>query len=377
MGPSTLQVSPGKALALQSLSGQATERVPVALFTWGYDYLWIVAGLDPWQLALGGSETWHRAHMALLDRHGPDIVLYSGAGNGPLEPTLVQDLPDRWIVRDENLAREFVLRRRSLALYEAPRAGHAGQDPGPIRTCEDADRRIPEFGGWGETYLNGLRRLIREAGDRALVVPHHSPGYICACYTLGFERSMIAMKEEPDFFHHVAGRFQRGDARSMEELRDAGAEAVLIADSWSSCDVLSPDMVARFVIPYQRSMVEAARRVGLKTILWTEGNILPILDQEAALPIDAFSFDQSRKGHDIRVDAIRSAFGPSRCVWGNMDAELLLMRNDPDEIASETRSQIRQSGKGCPFVLFTGSPLPSNISPTAVDAMMKAAAGDL
>ena len=43
----------GKQLAWSALSGKSTPQVPVGLFTWGYDYLWIPAALAPWQLALG------------------------------------------------------------------------------------------------------------------------------------------------------------------------------------------------------------------------------------------------------------------------------------------------------------------------------------
>ena len=55
---------PARAMALDALGGRATPRAPVALFTWEFDYLWKVAGLEPWQLACGDHETWHRAHMA-------------------------------------------------------------------------------------------------------------------------------------------------------------------------------------------------------------------------------------------------------------------------------------------------------------------------
>jgi uroporphyrinogen-III decarboxylase len=61
-----------------------------------------------------------------------------------------------------------------------------------------------------------------------------------------------------------------------------------------------------------------------------------------------------------------------RCLFGNLDSELLL-RNDPVEIAAAVREQIRQSGPDTPFIVSTGSPLVSNIEPSAVEAMLRAA----
>ena len=65
----TEHIASGRQLVLQALAGQRVDRVPVGPLTWGFDYYWRVADLAPWELACGGSETWHRAHMALLARH--------------------------------------------------------------------------------------------------------------------------------------------------------------------------------------------------------------------------------------------------------------------------------------------------------------------
>jgi len=357
---------------LRALAGEPVCPPPVALFTWEFDYLWKVAGLEPWQLARGDHEIWHRAHLALLERHKPDMLWYSGAGHSANPPRLVGEDREKWLVEDGN-GRRYGLRKDSLALYDLDSGAKGCDAVGAIATTADADRLIPEFQGWGAAYLNGLSRLVREVGDRALVLPHHSPAYICACYAFGFERAMECMLSEPDLFRHVCDRYAAGNRRRMREWKAAGAEACFIADSWASCDILSPAMVEEFALPYQRSIVEAAHEAGLRIILWNEGDILPILTQEAAIPMDAFAFEQPRKGVAVTVEKVRAVFGPKRCLFGNLDSELLLMRDDPAEIGAAVREQIRQSGAGTPFVLSTGSPLPSNIEPAAVEALVHAA----
>jgi uroporphyrinogen-III decarboxylase len=362
----------GRKLALKALAGQATSRAPVGLFTWGFDYLWKVAGLAPWQLACGDHATWHRAHLALLDRHHPDLLWYSGGGDSATPPRLIEENRECWVIADAKGRRQG-LRKDSLALYDIETGAKGCDSVGEIHSPADADRLIPEFTGWGEAYLEGLTRLIREVGDRALVLPHHSPGYICACYAFGFERAIEAMLTEPDLFRHVCDRYAAGDALRMRQWREAGAEACFIADGWASCDIISPAMFETFALPYQKSITEAAHAAGLRLILWNEGDILSLLSREAAVSMDAFAFEQPRKGADITVGRVREAFGPKRCLFGNLDSELLLMRNDSAEIAAAVHEQIRQSGPGAPFILSTGSPLPSNIEPAAVDAMIAAA----
>jgi uroporphyrinogen-III decarboxylase len=363
----------GRVRTLRALAGEAQSPVPVGPLTWGFDYYWQVAELEPWQLACGGSETWHQAHLALLERHQPDLVFYSGAGSGPAEPALVAEDRERWIVRDNNSGTVYGLIKDSLTLYELE-TGHVGCDPvGEIQTTDDVDRLIPEFVGWGSTYLGGLRRLIDCVGERALVLPHHSPGYVCACYAFGFERAMETLLTDADLIFHAADRYAAGDVLRMQELAATGAEAVYIADGWASCDVISPSMFERFALPYQRSIAEAAHAAGLRVVLWNEGDVLPILGLEAALDVDAFGVEQPRKGIDLALSKVRQAFGPRRCLFGNLDSEALLLRNDAGEIEAAVREQLAQSGPEAPFVLTTGSPLPSKVEPGAVDAMIRAA----
>jgi len=365
----------GRRGALRALAGEAVSPVPVALFTWEFDYLWKVAGLQPWQLACGDHETWHRAHRALFERHQPDLLWYSGAGVSATPPRRIEEDREKWVVEDGN-GRRFGLRKESLALYALDTGAKGCDALGAIQSEADADRLVPDFTGWGNAYLSGLTRLIREVGDRALVLPHHSPGYICACYAFGFEKAMETMVDNPSLFRYVCDRYAAGDCLRMMEWKAAGAEACFLADGWASCDILSPAMVEEFALPYQRSVVKAAHDAGLKIILWNEGDILPILGQEAAIPFDAFAFEQPRKNAMVTTDKVRAAFGATRCLFGNLDSELLLMRNNPEEIAGAVREQLRQAGAGTPFVLSLGSPLISNIEPAAVDAMIRAARGE-
>jgi uroporphyrinogen-III decarboxylase len=362
----------GKQISLGALGGKTSEMVPFGLFTWGFDYYWKVCGLEPWQLACASSEMWHKAHLGLIRRHDPDLIWYSGSGEGEKEPQLLKEDRHTWHIKDGNTQIEYILVKDSLSLKEA-QTGQKNCDPLGTIECEaDIDSVIPKFSGWGKPYLQGLKRLVEEVSDRALILPHHSPGYICACYALGFEKAMEMMVLNPELFRLICDKFASGDELRMRELAQAGAEAVFIADGWASCDIISPTMIEEFAIPYQRSIISAAHKAGLKVILWNEGNVLPILNLEKELELDAFAFEQSRKGIEIRVKTIRDAFGRNRCLFGNLDSELLLLRNDREEIESCVNEMIEESGKGCPFIASTGSPIPSDVSPEAIDKTIEA-----
>ena len=102
----------GRSLALRALGGEATPRVPVALFTWGFDYTWKVAGLEPWRLACGDHDTWRGAYRSLLARHAPDIICF---GNVDSEQLLQRNDPEeiaaevRRQIRESGAGSPFIL----------------------------------------------------------------------------------------------------------------------------------------------------------------------------------------------------------------------------------------------------------------------------
>lgn len=362
----------GKQRSLDALNGIFSEQVPVGLFTWDFGYYWKVANLLPWQLSAGSIEMWHQAHTSLFYRHHPDVLWYSGSGAGDREPSLMQEDGKIWRFKDNNTGNVYVMTKDSYSVMEIETGKKSCDSVGVIDSRDDAIKLIPEFKGWGDLYLSGLNRLVSEVMQKALVLPHHSPAYICACYAFGFEKAMEKMAVEPELFIYVCDRYAAGDELRMQQLADAGAEAVFVADGWASCDIISPDMVRKFAIPYQKSIIGAAHKAGLKVILWNEGDILPILDQEADLEMDGFAFEQPRKGIELTVSKVRQVFGNKRCLLGNLDSELLLLRNDCDEITQSVNAMIRQSGKGSPFIMSTGSPVASDIPVEAVETMINA-----
>jgi hypothetical protein len=301
-----------RELALAALAGQPTPRVPVAVLTWGFDYIWKLAGLEPWQLACGSNQNWHRAHMAMLDRHQPDVIWCQQHGEGPREPILISQDQQKWVIRDGNSRQEFEMLKDSYTLYDR-RTGRKSCDAiGNIQSRRDADALIRDFKGWNSLYLESLHRLIDEVGDRALVLPCTATAYIAACYAVGFERAMEMMLLEEDLFVYMCNRYAQDEQLRARQWAQAGAEACCIADSWASCDIISPKLFEKFALPYQRSIVHAARQAGLRAILWNVGDVGPILDLEASLPVDGFGCEQTRKNYDVRIDQVRKVFGLPR-----------------------------------------------------------------
>ena len=356
----------GRRILLDALEGKRTERIPTMLFTCGFEYTYKVAGMESWELSCGGTEEWMKAYRSLIDRHHPDSIMFDGVREACGPARLVGQDDDTWTVYDSCSRSNRVLSRLS---------GHDTSDGlgwlKDVSSVEEARSRIP-LHRLSPNYLQSLRRMVDYAGEDTLVMPScYNPSYWDACSALGFERAMESMLLEPELFIGVVEHYQSSERARYVQLKEAGAEAIFVSDAWNSSELISPDMFRKFALPCHRFTVDAIHAAGMKAILWNEGDVRPLLDDEAGVPIDAFGVEQARKGIDISMKDLRRAFGDKRCLLGNLDSETLLIDGDKRAIEKEIRRIIEDAGPGLPFIMTTGAPIPSNVDMETVDAIFE------
>jgi uroporphyrinogen-III decarboxylase len=352
---------------LDALDGRRTERIPTMLFTCQVDYTYKVAGMEMWELSCGGTEEWMKAYRSLIDRHHPDSIMFDGVRHACGPARLIGQDADTWTVYDSCSRSERVLSKLS----------GFGKDIGlgwmkDVTTIEEARSRIKPDDRVQPNGLQSLRRLIDYAGEDTLVIPScYTPAYWHTCSALGFERAMESMLTEPELFIQICEQYQTFEREQYKQLKEAGAEAIFVSDAWNSSELISPDMFRKFALPCHRFTVDAIQAAGMKAILWNEGDVRPLLDDEASVPMDAFGVEQARKGIDIDLKDLRRAFGDKRCILGNLDSEMLLIEGDKKNIEKEIHRIIEDAGPGLPFIMTTGAPIPSNVDMETVDAIFE------
>ncbi len=72
------------------------------------------------------------------------------------------------------------------------------------------------------------------------------------------------------------------------------------------------------------------------------------------------------------IGEVRRQWGNDRCLFGNIDSEHLLTLGDEAMITAEVQRQYKAAGRDAPFVLSTGSPIPNDLDPAALDIMIGA-----
>lgn len=354
----------GKRIMLETLGGKVSDRIPVSLFCCLWEYRYKLGGMEKWEMSCGGTKEWIKAYKGGIDRHQPDSIMYDGINEGDEPAQLITEDKTSWTVYDPNTRSNRKIDKNSGYNAESLYGGELGE----LTSREEVFHRVnPNV--YSKKHLDTLIELIAYAGDHTLVMPAVNTAWWRGAWSLGFEKTIDLMMFDPDLFFYVCDLYREDEKIRYRQLRQAGAEAVFVSDAWASTDILSPDMIRRFALPYQKYTIDAIHEAGMKALLWNEGDVRAILADEAAMDMDCFGVEQKRKNVEISMKDLRNVFGNERCLLGNLDSEMLFISKDKEKIRQEIHRIIRDAGAGTPLVMFTGSPIPSNVDEEIVQYM--------
>ena len=369
-----------KERMLKALEGGKPDMVPIAPYFWGAEYTWKVAEVEIWELLYGDRELSFIANDKLYQRHPCDWIFVQGFGSGWLKDKKVEKSQGRVFIMDNNGTRyEFLqdghqLVRADVQEKYVPNTGII--DKG-IETRADIDRlfggarRSPRKQNIPMPTDDWQKRLIDKYSDHVFMVAGGISPFVQACYTLGFETSMVMMKENPDIFIYLMDRHFENSLPHYKRIAAYGYDAVLIAESWASVDIISPKQYEEFAFPYQKAAIDAAHQQALKAILYSTGSLMPILPKMRELDMDALTVEEGRKGAPIEIAKVREILGSKQCIFGNFDAENVLLQGTKDDIEDEVIRQIDSAGQDGAFVMGTGSPVCDDTEPEQLDMFIQ------
>lgn len=212
--------------------------------------------------------------------------------------------------------------------------------------------------------------LAGQAGDDLFVYTGGSAPFWLLYDLLGFEGMMTALHDAPKLVFEIMETSLEATLEYAQAFKDAGGHGIRIEECLVSADMISPRMYERFVLPYEERLFEQLRRMGLKSILYFCGDVMPRLPALRQLPIDALMVEESKKNFVIDIGEVRAAVGPDLCLMGNIDAYGIIEKATGAELAAEVARQVRVAGSSGAFIVGLGSPLTLDTPPERVDLLI-------
>ena len=131
-------------------------------------------------------------------------------------------------------------------------------------------------------------------------------------------------------------------------------------------------MYDEFVLPYDRELLKELRDLGLHTIFYVCGDVLPRLTRLVELAPTALAVEESKKGFEINLADVAKSIGNRMALFGNLDSTRIMHWSDT-QMAAHIEQQRRDARPAAGFIVSMGSPFPLETPRERITAFIRAA----
>jgi len=190
---------------------------------------------------------------------------------------------------------------------------------------------------------------------------------------MGLENYVKTLYRRPDALKRVAEEVYRFNLGAIRMFAEAGAHLILVGDdlAYDSGPFIPPNLMREYVFPYMASEVSEAHRLGLPSMLHSDGNVTPIIEDIVEAHFDGLHSLQPNAGVDIV--AVKRRWGDRLCLMGNMDLDYLMTLGRTDEVEREVKWLMREVAPGGGYILSTANSLTRYTPPENALAMYRTA----
>jgi uroporphyrinogen decarboxylase len=241
-------------------------------------------------------------------------------------------------------------------------------DPGPVianpvRTAADVERvRVGDPEESVPFVMETIRILRRELPPSAPLIGFAGAPFTTYCYVVQgrgsktFAEAKAFLFSEPLAATRLLDRIGETTTRYLEAQAEAGAQALMIFDSWAG--LLAPADYRRFALPPVQKIIAAVRSHDVPIIYFP--------NQGATLMAAARESGADVMGVDWRLplSEARSMLGPDVAVQGNLDPAALFAPRD--ELARQIDRVLAEAGRAPGHIFNLGHGIERTTDPDAV-----------
>ena len=245
----------------------------------------------------------------------------------------------------------------------------------PLRTEKDVlALRAPDLGSLDYVF-NAVTQIRTELNGRVPLIGFSGSPWTLACYMVEgggskeFHTIKTMLYNRPDLMHHILATNATAVAQYLNAQIDAGAQAVMIFDSWGGA--LADGAYQEFSLRYMQQVVAQLKRekdgVTIPAIVFTKGGGQWI-EQIADIGADAIGLDWT-----VDLARARRLVGDKVGLQGNLDPAVLFA--SPEHIRAEVAKVLAAFGTpsaGNGHVFNLGHGISQFTPPESVAAMVDA-----
>lgn len=222
--------------------------------------------------------------------------------------------------------------------------------------------------------FDAVTQIRHELDGRVPLIGFSGSPWTLACYMIeggsssDFRHAKKMLYDRPDLMDHILSTNAQAVAAYLNAQIDAGAQAVMIFDTWGGA--LADGIYQAFSLKYIQQVVQQLHRtkdgVTIPVIAFTKGGGL-WLDDMANIGVDALGIDWT-----VNIAKAKAQVGQRVALQGNLDPNVLFANDDA--VVRETKKVIDGFGQvteGYGHVFNLGHGISQFTSPDAVSVLVE------
>ena len=261
----------------------------------------------------------------------------------------------------------------SFAIGEGPRFAHSVRDEAAVDKLAVPDMDKLRY------VFDAVTSIRHALNGRVPLIGFSGSPWTLACYMVegagsdDYRQVKTMAYKRPDLMHRILAINADAVAAYLNAQIDAGAQAVMIFDSWGG--VLADGAFQQFSLAYTARVLAGVKRehegVRIPRIVFTKGGGL-WLEEMAALDCDVLGVDWT-----VNLGRARALVGHAKALQGNLDPNVLFA--DAAQIDAEVARTLDSFGKphagagvGPTHIFNLGHGISQHTPPEAVGTLVEA-----
>ena len=231
----------------------------------------------------------------------------------------------------------------SFAQGEGPRFERVVRDEAAVAALQVPDMNKLRY------VFDAVTSIRKALNGRVPLIGFSGSPWTLACYMVegggsdDYRQVKQLMYSRPDLMHRLLAVNADSVATYLNAQIDAGAQAVMIFDSWGG--VLADGAFQTFSLAYTARVLSQLKRshegVDIPRIVFTKGGGL-WLQEMGQLDCEVLGLDWTVNLGKARAQVGGSVGGPGKALQGNLDPNVLFA--NPEQIAAEARAVLDSFG---------------------------------
>ncbi len=217
---------------------------------------------------------------------------------------------------------------------------------------------------WRDGKMEPVRGLARELGRDVAILGWVRSPFEYAATVRGLADFFADFYRNPGFAHDLIRACLPATLAVGRALVEAGADAIVMKDSFASTSMISPDHYREFAFPAEAQAISELGRQA-PVILHVCRNSMPILPQMAATGAAALEIDSP-----VDLALAREAVGEGVALKGNIDAVSVMEKGSPADVEMAVKAAMEAAKAGRRFILSTGDSIPVSAPSDNVAALV-------